>query len=246
MKNKINYIDTGSGEPLILIPGLGQTAKSWVLQEELSDTYRLIIVDLLYRDKNITLYNFAKDITELMDELNIGSAHILGLSLGGFVAQEIYKQDKNKVKSLILANTACCSIPFITYCRIKERENLLNKLTNEKYIKSLINDCVYQKDEKKLQIAFDSFHINRDTYFKAAKSVMFANYIWMLPFIKVPTLIIGSEYDKTTPLCASQFMNTWISNSKLVTLKTGHLSNIEDPLGFNNAVRKFLEEMTHV
>jgi pimeloyl-ACP methyl ester carboxylesterase len=49
---------------------------------------------------DITIENMAKDVIELLDE----SAYICGLSLGGIVAQEIYKQAPDKVKGLILAN----------------------------------------------------------------------------------------------------------------------------------------------
>ena len=83
---------------------------SLVPQHELANRYRLVIPDLrghgeTEMNEGITVKNFALDIIELLEYLEIPSAFICGLSLGGIVAQELYKQRPDLVKGLILSNT---------------------------------------------------------------------------------------------------------------------------------------------
>ncbi|WP_071393168.1 alpha/beta fold hydrolase [Bacillus tuaregi] len=90
------YHDIGSGIPLVLIHGLGSRKEAWKPQYELAARYRLIIPDLRGHGEtsfndSFTMQNFAKDIRNLIEYLRIPDAFICGLSLGGMVAQELYK-----------------------------------------------------------------------------------------------------------------------------------------------------------
>jgi pimeloyl-ACP methyl ester carboxylesterase len=83
----IPYLHFGSGEPLVLIHGLGEVKEGWQSQYELSEYYELVIPDLRghgeYRSlEGISIEAFAKDVIGLLHELSIESAHILGLSMG--------------------------------------------------------------------------------------------------------------------------------------------------------------------
>jgi pimeloyl-ACP methyl ester carboxylesterase len=91
------YLHFGNGAPLVLIHGLGEVKEGWQSQFELADQYELIIPDLrghgeCTKTEGISIPNFASDVIALLIELKIESAHILGLSMGGAVAQEIYRQ----------------------------------------------------------------------------------------------------------------------------------------------------------
>jgi pimeloyl-ACP methyl ester carboxylesterase len=91
------YLHFGNGAPLVLIHGLGEVKEGWQSQLELADQYELIIPDLrghgeCSKTEGISIPNFASDVIALLNELKIENAHILGLSMGGAVAQEIYRQ----------------------------------------------------------------------------------------------------------------------------------------------------------
>jgi pimeloyl-ACP methyl ester carboxylesterase len=110
----IYYEIHGSGPPLVLIMGLRRNAEWWWLQiPELSKHFTVIAFDNRgagRSDKPETDYSirlFADDTSELMDYLNIPKAHILGLSMGGYIAQELAINYPDKIKGLILACTSC-------------------------------------------------------------------------------------------------------------------------------------------
>ena len=109
-KSGVPYLHLGRGEPLVLIHGLGEVKEGWQNQFELADQFELIIPDLrghgaCTKTDGISIQNFALDIIGLLKELGIENAHILGFSMGGAVAQEIYRQAPYLCRSLLLIST---------------------------------------------------------------------------------------------------------------------------------------------
>src|SRR4051812_49006028 len=96
---KLFYETHGAGEPLILIPGFASGAWTWFCQiDELSKEFQIITFDPrgIGRSKienpddakNLSMETFLRDVLQILDDLKIEKANILGASFGGFVAQE--------------------------------------------------------------------------------------------------------------------------------------------------------------
>ncbi|AWG44168.1 hypothetical protein BEH_24255 [Priestia filamentosa] len=240
----LNYIDIGVGVPVVFIHGLGSKKEAWKPQYELSDTYRLIIPDLrghgeTILNDDISVKNFALDIINLLDHLHIKSAYICGLSLGGIVAQELYKQRSDLVKGLILSNTTSYIPPLFAFNIIQESSNLLEE-SEEELIQHILDRGFYNPIHKKE--AENSFLI-RDTYMESAMSAIGLNYFPYLPFINKPVLLIGGSHDKVTPSINVLMMQMFIHNvTSTIFDSTGHLSNIEQKDEFNKWVRRFIED----
>lgn len=238
----LSYNDLGTGTPIVLIHGLGSKKEAWIPQHELANKYRLIIPDLrghgeTILNEDLTIKNFALDIINLLEYLKISSAFICGLSLGGIVAQELYKQRPEIVRGLILSNTTSY-IPFFLANGIIHLSNQLLQTDHQKLIdqivKTALYDNSYQKEARK------AFHI-RDTYIKSAKAPIGINYYSFLPFIKKPVLLIGSTHDKVTPSINIYLMKLFIRDARLSIFKnTGHLSNIEKKDLFNKHLHDFI------
>lgn len=244
----LNYIDIGEGEELVLIHGLGNQREAWDSQYSLSKSCRLILIELRGHGKsvevkNLTVETFAKDVIEVLDRLNIKKAHICGLSLGGIIAQEIYKRYKDRVKSLILCNTTFY-IPYFTgKMTLLKNEFLFDQMNLDQYKDRLVRACLYNhEDEENIELAKNAFCIRKDTYFQSFQSAFGRNYFMNLLNINVPTLIIGSTEDKITPVESAYFMYYLVKSSKLVIFhKAGHLSNIEKAEEFNDAIENHIK-----
>ena len=102
-----------AGEPVILIHGFGSTKDEWKLAQlgPLSEKFKVIIMDNRgagksdHPDEPYLMEMFADDINSLMKYLKIEKAHIVGLSLGGMIAQTFAINYNEKVDKLILINT---------------------------------------------------------------------------------------------------------------------------------------------
>lgn len=110
---KMYYEIHGSGEPLVLIEGLGYSKWMWYKQiPALSEQYRVIVFDNRGAgntdkpDSEYSIELMADDAAGLLRALGIGSAHVLGISLGGFIAQEVALRHPEIVRSLILGSTS--------------------------------------------------------------------------------------------------------------------------------------------
>lgn len=236
------YNDLGAGIPIVLIHGLGSKKEAWMPQHELSNQYRLVIPDLRGHGETVinadfTIQNFALDIIQLLEHLQIPSAFICGLSLGGMVAQELYKQRPEMVRGLILSNTTSY-IPLVLANSIIERSGQLMKQDKEELIDYIIETGLYDGSYK--EEARKAFTI-RDTYMDAARATMGINYFPVLPSIKKPVLLIGGTHDQITPCFNLFMMKAFLRNAETAILQnTGHLSNIEKRELFNQYVIDFI------
>ncbi len=109
---EIYFEEHGSGEPLIMVLGLGQDIATWGFQiEELSKHLRLVVFDNRDSGKssrctdNYETETMAQDVLSLMGHLGIERAHLLGTSMGAMVAQHVALMAPERLKSLILAST---------------------------------------------------------------------------------------------------------------------------------------------
>jgi pimeloyl-ACP methyl ester carboxylesterase len=108
----IYYESQGDGEPLILIRGLGSTCDGFKAQVDgLAPHFRVIAFDNRcvgrtdQPQETFTIADMADDTAALMDAIQIASAHVFGVSLGGMVAQELALRHPKKVRKLALGCT---------------------------------------------------------------------------------------------------------------------------------------------
>lgn len=245
------YQRLGNGEPLVLIHGLGEIKEGWNYQHELADQYDLIIPDLRGHGQSettaeISIPNFAKDVLALLDYLGIESAHICGLSMGGTVAQEIYRQAPQRCRSLILVSTFHYAPKALRKWAYDFRMVRSNLLTPEEKKEVAARTCLYSWNKDLKDKFFECYNPQPEGYIKSMKACLTVDNRTLLSKISIPTLVIGCQYDTITPVWIQILMHKIIPKSELVIFKnSGHIAKLEATKDFNNSIRSFLNKNRH-
>jgi len=144
------YEAKGKGYPLLMITGLGSNLDLWNprMVEELSKHFKLVLFDNRgtgrtdISNKEYTMKLFADDTMGLMNALGISKAHVLGLSMGGMIAQELAINYPEKVSKVILCSTHCGSSKFVQSSqKVPETPIDPSKMSPEEYRKAITIVC---------------------------------------------------------------------------------------------------------
>lgn len=256
------YEDTGgNGVPLLLIHGFPLDHALWSAQiKHLADVARVIAPDLRGFGESapsvpgdaVTMDTYADDLRALLDALGIKSAAIAGLSMGGYIAFAFYRKHAARVRALILANTkAGADSPEgkkarddnATLAREKGvaeiAERMLPKMLTPKTIAEKIdvaNTVRTMMSRQPVDGVVSALMAMRDR----------PDSTPTLAQISVPTLIITGAEDNLISPKESELMRDAlrVPGARLVVIPgAAHLSNVEQPEMFNQAVREFLKSM---
>jgi len=255
---ELYYEIYGEGDPLIMIMGLSANLDWWppAFLDPIKERSKIIIFDNrdAGRSENAErayeIKDMATDTVELMKKLNIEKAHILGISMGGMIAQEIALNYPEYVDKLILASTICGTPKSILPSKkvmaelTKEREgytqeelieNFINLLYSDDFVKSNLD---LMKDAKRRMLKAP---IKADAYKRQLRAILKFNTGRRLKDIKAPTLVIHGKKDIVLPPENSEIIANLIPNAKLQYFeKSGHTLFSHKPEKTVKAVLKFL------
>ena len=108
---ELGYDDSGTGTPLLLVHGFPHDRTLWAQQAQgLGGQARCLAADLRGFGESsavppFTMARYADDLAALLDHLRIDRAVVAGLSMGGYVAFELWRRYRSRVRGLVLANT---------------------------------------------------------------------------------------------------------------------------------------------
>ncbi|MCM3728754.1 alpha/beta hydrolase [Neobacillus cucumis] len=246
--SSIPYLRFGEGEPLVFIHGLGEVKEGWSNQFEFADQYDLIIPDLrghgeYHKPGEISIKHFAEDVISLLKGLNVESAHICGLSMGGMVAQEIYRQAPEMCRSLMLVSTFHYAPEMLGKLFLRYRKAHAENKSQDVLRETAAKICLYSWNKDNFEKFYQFYRPNREYHFKAMEACLEVNNLTLLPKIKVPTLIIGGQYDSLVPAWVQFLMHKQIPHSEFVIFRnTGHIAKLEAKDSFNRTLRSFLNK----
>ncbi len=253
------YKVMGQGEPLVMIIGGNGAMDYWPPEflANLSSKYQVIVFDnrgmgyTTASPANFSVSQFANDTAGLMDAIDIKQANILGISMGGFVAQELAIEHPEKAKKLVLLATYCGGLKSIpinpeSARKIPNLSNLSNLSRQD--IKNFSEVMYPQK-----WLAENPDFYNRSLWVKETSlpenlnRQLVAIYQWpgsydRLDRIKAPTLIVAGMEDLIVPPENSLILANRINGSWLVRLENaGHGLVIQYPDKIARIMADFFE-----
>lgn len=256
----IYYEIIGKGEPLVMIRGLGSNVDHWYEQAPvLSKKYQLLVFDNrgIARSSDpggpFSSRDMANDTVALMEKVGIQSAHVLGYSMGGMVAQEMALNYPEKVNGLILVATDC----GITQ-RIKARpeaSRLFSQMValGTAEAKLAAAACLYAKQTFESKTEVIERHNEVSMRFPASPDMMSRQWeaitqhdaCGRLQNISSPTLTLTGSEDVLIPPENAKMMAEKIPDARTMAIDNGgHLFLIEQPQQFNTAVIEFLDGLS--
>lgn len=172
---------------------------------------------------------------------------LAGLSMGGYVAQEIMRQAPERVARLALLDTrARAEVPEETARRrelmeLAQRGHNFTPVTN-RMLPLMLHESRL-KDAPLIQIIREmAQRTGIEAYLRQQNAIIArADYRPMLPSVTCPTLVLCGRQDRLTPLENSEEMARTIPGAKLVVVEDcGHVSTLERPAEVNRALRTWL------
>lgn len=254
---ELAYRDEGSGPPLVFLHAFPLNQTMWDDQvAAFSTSHRVITFDWRgfgasgQGSENSSLTIFADDLAALLDLLEIKSATICGLSMGGYAAFAFYRKYASQVSALILCDTrATADTEEGKQARREMAEFASNhgaSAISEAMIPRLLGDTTLQTKPEIIKRVKQMIEGAQAAGIAQALIGM-ANRIDstdLLKEITCPTLIVVGNEDKLTPPSDAEKMNQAIASSQLKVINNaGHLPNLEATETFNQTVGDFLKQV---
>lgn len=247
----IAYERAGSGPPLVLVHGAASDSRIWRPQlTSLSDEFTVVAWDEPGAGRSadvppdFTLADYAGCLAELIDALDLGPAHVAGLSWGGTLAVELHHRHPEVVRSLILADTYAGWKGSLPGNEVAVRLDGLREMLaagREKFDPTLPGLFAGEPPARFVPLMEAIAADVRPESMRTALLLMAeTDQRELLPHVDVPTLLVWGERDGRSPLAVAHQFAAAIPHAKLVVLAScGHVSNLEQPERFNAAVRDF-------
>ena len=252
----IAYELVGTGAPLALLHGGLSDHREWRRQiDALSDTFAVLAWDApgcgASDDPPATyrMPDYAARLADLIDGLGLDHPHVLGLSWGSTLALALYQLRPNLPRTLILtaayAGWAGSLPPDEVEDRLRSSLHDLETTASpetsaQTWVPSLFTPDVDPSVIEEYVEVMAGFHV--DGVRPMLHAMAEADLRSALPTIDVPTLLLYGAEDARSPRHVAEAMRRGIRGSELVFLPdAGHMSNLEAPDRFNDAVRDFLE-----
>ncbi|MDX6200294.1 MAG: hypothetical protein QOJ79_3445 [Actinomycetota bacterium] len=252
---RLYWEESGEGAPLLLIQGLGWSAEMWYsLVPELETAYRVIRYDARGIGRSdvpagpYPIEVMADDALAVLRAAGVDRAHVLGVSLGGIVAQEVALRHPAAVTSLILG----CTHPGGAETIWPDPE-VLDALKNRaaasfdevvaqarEFAYAPGATCVEEDIRRRLELPTS----NEGYEAQLMGGLTFPGTTTRLPALTIPVLVFTGDLDRMVPPTNSENIAAAVKDATLVIIPgAGHVNFTEQPAAVAKAVREFLERV---
>lgn len=254
---RLYYESTGAGTPVVLLHPFPVHHEFWnEIAPKLATRYQLIFPDLRAHGRSEVgkgaagMAKHAADLLRLLETLEIPKAVLVGVSIGGYILFEFWRQYRERVLALVLANTRAEAdteqgranrLKSIADSRLHgtgpffdaQTQNLIGETTRRTR-----PDIVAKARAMMQMMSVDGLAATQRGMAERPDSTS------TLRTINVSTLIIAGEEDTVTPIGNSQLLHQQIAGSRLqIVARGGHYAALEHPDEFGRTLRQFLDEL---
>jgi len=265
---ELYYEEHGSGDPLLLVMGLAADSTAWLLQvPEFAHHYRTIVFDNRGVGRSskpsgpYTIHQMADDAAALLDAIGVRRVHVVGVSMGGMIAQELVLRHPERVRGLVLG----CTYPEPDADAERQRQFSVQQLGGhitaageteidlstidplaffQTLIPRVFNQSFIDTELPKLLQIFGGalqWGFSMEAILGQVEAVMGHKATDRLHQIASPTLVITGDADLLVSPANSDVLARNIPGAQLVKIPGGsHGFNFETPDVFNRAVLDFL------
>jgi pimeloyl-ACP methyl ester carboxylesterase len=255
----VRYLEAGEGRAVILLHAFPLSADQWLPQlHRVPSGWRIIAPDVrgfrgtgqAYQDvglESATMATHAADVLSLMNHLDLDRAVVGGLSMGGYITLAVARAAARRLDGVVLADTKA---PADNETGRAARDAMI-ALVQDKGVEAVSNamlpkltGATSQSEQPELQDVLRRMIMQNTpeaiaSAVRAMKNRDDANE-W-LGTIECPALVICGEEDVLTPMAESEALVAGMPNAELARIRrAGHLSNLEAPMAFTEALVQFL------
>ncbi len=253
---EIAYETEGSGEPLLLLMGLGGDRHGWALaRPELARRHRLILVD--NRDAGESghasgpygLADMAGDALAVMDHLGIERFHVAGASMGGAIAQHLALQAPHRVASLVLIATWGRTDPFLAAV-FRSWRDAVAQLSPAAFQTGILPWAFTYRyfveppaELARLQASWRErgVVVSAPAYQRQVDACLQHDVLGVLPLLRTPALVLVGEDDILTPARYARGLATSIVAAEVsIVPASGHAAFLETPKPVVERMLRFL------
>ena len=240
------------GPVLLLINSIASTRELWARQvPAFTSRHRVIRYDARGHGRSsapagdYTVEQLGRDALAILDDAGAGTAHVCGISLGGLTAQWLAVHAGQRVRSLIVANTAARigTAESWTERMALVREQGMSAVA-EMTIPRWFSPEFRERDPdtvRTFRTMIQACPVSG--YLGCCAALRDADLREAIAAIRCPTLVIAADGDATTPADGLAFIRDRVPGAGMVTMPSRHLSNIECAEAFTSSVLDFLEEL---
>jgi pimeloyl-ACP methyl ester carboxylesterase len=260
---RLQYADTGAGQPLVLLHAFPLTHALWRHQLQAPPPgWRLVAPDLrgfggsdrVAADAPArspgarSMADYADDVAALLEELEIERPVVAGVSMGGYVAFALYRRLGGRISGLILADT-------------RADADTEDARANRRRMQQLVIDrgVAAIADEMVPRLLGETTRREQPDIAEEVRGLIESNGAWAihdaleclasrpdstpaLADIRCPALVVVGREDVLTPVPLAQSLHAGLANSQLEIVDgAGHLANLERPGEFGTILSEFLE-----
>ena len=253
----MNVVDLGSGTPILLVHGFPLDHSMWRFQiEELAIRNRVICPDLpgfggSPANGPMSMKAFADDLAAMLVALNVDEPVVYcGLSMGGYIGWQFWKNHAERVSSLVACDTRAAGDTEQVARGRRIMAETVRKTGSLPVADAMIEKLFYQPDDAANREIIDHTHAiisQTDPLSLASGQLAMAKRAdateW-LPEFNVPTLFVVGKHDEITPPAEVRANAGRVANSSYLEIsQAGHMAPLENPGEFNQGLIEFLDRI---